>query len=562
MVAKKLSSTTKKMLATTAAISLLATAACSSGSSSDSSSKSGDHKSSGPKTVHMSTDQDVDTILPMDSNVGDNIDILSVIYDGLVSYDAKTMEPHNRVASKISSRDKVHWTIKIKKGLKFQNGEPVDSKAFARAWNYAAYGPHAMANNSFFTRIAGYDKMQGKYSQNEKTGKVKVTKKPQAKKLSGLQTPDAHTLKVTLKEPFAGFATMLGYTGYFPVAKACIKDVKKCAKKPIGNGPFKVTKWKQGVKLTAVKWKGYQGDTPNYDRITWRDYNGGHSWPDFESGDLDTGAPPPSEWQKANNDPELKKRRVIQQGVDFTYLGFPLYRKHQPWDKKAFREAVSMAIDRKAIIDQILPGQEVPATSWVPPKIPGGKKGTCKWCHYDPKKAKKLLAKAGGWPKNKTLKIYLGKDNTNEKYFKAIGDQLKRNLGINYSLVPSTDFFAERTARKFKGAYRNNWFADYPLNENYLKPIYYSTDPKKGDPNFGYYDPKFNKAIKKADTAQNIGNAEVRYRKAEQILAKDFPTIPLSISKDVVFYSKRVTNVVIDPFSGSTRLRDLKFVGG
>lgn len=558
MVAKKLSTAAKTAVAVTAAASLLTTAAC---SSSGGSSNSGGQKSGGTKTVHTAIGQDVDTILPMDSNVGDNIDVLSVIYDGLVSYDAKSMKPHNRVARKISSQDQKHWTIKLKDGRKFQNGEPVDSKSFVRAWNYAAYGPHAMANNEFFERIAGYDKMQGDWDKNDKTGKVKVKEKPKAKKLSGLKTPDAHTIKVTLKEPFAGFASMLGYTGFYPAAKECMKDVKKCKKKPIGNGPFKVDKWKQGVKLTASKWEDYQGDTPNYDKISWKEYSGSDSWPDFESGDLDLGSPPPEEWAKANNDPDLKKRRTERQGAALTYLGFPLYRKGEPWDKKPFRKAVSMAIDRKGIIDKILPGQEKPATSWVSPTIPGGTKNTCKWCKYDPDQAKKELKKAGGWPKDKTLKIYLGKDETQEKYFKAIGDQLKKNLGIKYSIEPSTDFFAERTARKFKGAYRNNWFPDYPLNENYLDPVYSSGKPKKGNTEFGYYDKKFEDAIKKGDHAESLDEAAAKYHGAEEVLAKDFPTIPLSFSQEVTFHSERVKNVVIDPFIGSTRLRDLEYVG-
>ncbi len=55
---------------------------------------------------------------------------------------------------------------------------------------------------------------------------------PTAKELSGLKAVDANTLQVTLTAPFAGFPTMLGYTGFFPVAKACIDDVKTCAVKP------------------------------------------------------------------------------------------------------------------------------------------------------------------------------------------------------------------------------------------------------------------------------------------------------------------------------------------
>src|SRR5690606_28831872 len=251
----------------------------------------------------------------------------------------------------------------------------------------AAYGPNAVANNYFFERIKGYEEMQGEYEEDD-DGNVTVTKEPSAKELSGLEIVDDLTLKVTLNAPFVGFGTMLGYTGFFPVAQACIDDVEACAVKPIGNGPFQVEKWEQGVSLVANKWADYQGEeTPNYDRIEWTEYSGSSSWPDFQAGDLDLGAPPPAEWQKANNDPELTARKVERPGAALTYLGFPLY-KGEPWNDIEFRKAISMAIDRKSIIEQVLPGQAVAADSWVVPNgVPGGTAGTCEWCKFDPEAA-------------------------------------------------------------------------------------------------------------------------------------------------------------------------------
>jgi peptide/nickel transport system substrate-binding protein/oligopeptide transport system substrate-binding protein len=546
---------TKRVLAASAVAVLLATAACGSGD------QGSNDKGNEVKTVRLALGQDVDTLLPMDSNVGDNISVLDVVYDGLVRYDPKTTKPYNYVADSITTENNKVWTIKIKDGLTFQNGEPVDAEAFVRAWNYAAYGPNAMANNYFFERVAGYDDMQGEYSEDD-DGKVTVTEEPKSKELSGLKVVDPHTLQVTLTGPFAGFSTMLGYTGFFPVAKACIADIKSCSTKPIGNGPFQVDKWNQGVSLTASKWKSYKlKETPNFDKIQWTEYAGSSSWPDFQAGDLDTGAPPPSEWQSANNDPDLSARKVQRPGAALTYLGFPLYRQG-PWKNIEFRKAISMAIDRKKIIDEVLPGQAIPADSWVAPNaVPGGKAGTCQWCNYDPAAAKAALAKAGGWPKDKVLPIYLGKDDTQEAYFKAIGDQISLNLGIKYKLEPSTDFFDQRTARKFNGAYRNNWFPDYPLNENYLAPVYASGDPKNGNTNFGYYDKAFEDKIAEGDQSPDLDTAVQKYSEAEQILARDFPTIPLSFANAVTFYSDRVDNVVLDPFSGATKLRMLKYIG-
>ena len=174
--------------------------------------------------------------------------------------------------------------------------------------------------------------------------------------------------------------------------------------------------------------------------------------------------------------------------------------KGAPWNNVEFRKAISLAIDRKSIIEQVLPGQAVAADSWVVPGgVPGGVAGTCEWCTFDPAAAKEALAKAGGWPEGKTLTLHLGQDDTQEEYFRAIGDQIKLNLGIPYELDPTPDFFARRSARDFDGAFRNNWFPDYPLNENYLAPVYASGDAKKGNTNFGYYNADFEKLISEGD---------------------------------------------------------------
>src|SRR5690606_31647779 len=139
-----------------------------------------------------------------------------------------------------------------------------------------------------------------------------------------------------------------------------------------------------------------------------------------------------------------------------------------------------------------------------------------------------------------------------EQYFRAIGDQIRLNLGIDYELDPTPDFFARRSARDFDGAFRNNWFPDYPLNENYLAPVYASGNAEKGNTNFGYYNADFEKLIKEGDQAGSIEEAVAKYAEAEKVLAQDFPTIPLSFSLAVSFHSERVDNVVLDPFSGST----------
>ncbi|MFE7408485.1 ABC transporter substrate-binding protein [Isoptericola sp. NPDC057559] len=545
------------MAATATAVALVL-ASCSGGGGNDEGDGDGGGGSDADATLHLSLTQDVETLLPMDSNVGDNISVLDVVYDGLVRYDPKTTEPYNYVADSIESDDNTVWTIKIKPDLTFQNGEAVDAEAFARAWNYAAYGPNAMANNYFFERIAGYDDMQGETDDDGN-----VTKEPAADTLSGLKVVDPQTLEVTLTSPFAGFSTMLGYTGFFPIAQACLDDIDACAVQPIGNGPFEVEKWDQGVNLTAKRWDDYTlEETPKYGAIEWTEYTGEDNWPDFQAGNLDFATPPPAETAAAANDPDLQERYIEGPGAALTYLGFPLY-KDGPWKNVEFRQAISQAIDRQGIIDALLPGQRIPADSWVVPDVvPGGTGGTCEFCTFDPDAAKAALAKAGGWPDGEKLTIHLGQDETEQALFKAVGDSIQETLGIPYELDPTEDYFARRSARDFSGPFRANWFPDYPLNENYLAPVYASGDAKNGNVEFGYYSADFEVAIKAGDEAPTLDDAVTKYQEAEKILASDFPTVPLFVAQNTTYYSENVSNVVLDPFSGEPKLRLLEVTNG
>lgn len=525
-----------------AAVTVMALAGCGGGG--------GGEESSGPATVRMPLG-DLRNMLPMDSNEANSIETIDTLYSGLVRYDTETTEPYNYMAKDITSDDGVHWTIEIKEGWKFHNGEPVDAEAFARAWNYAAYGPNAMVNNYFFERFEGYEEMQEGEDGSE----------PKAKELSGLKVADDYTLEVTLNQRFGSFPTMLGYTGFFPVAEECLEDVDKCGREPIGNGPFKIAEpFKPETGVKVERWKGYKGDEkPSYDRIEWTSYVGDNeSWPDFQAGDMDISEPPPEEWAAAQGDPELQQRMVQQDGTALTYLGFPLYSDNELYQNKDFRDAIAHAIDMKSIIDAVMPGRGKPATEWtVPEIIPGGEKGTCQTCEYDPKEAKRLLAKAGGWPKGEKLQIWYQTDPNTEAVFKAIGDQLKQNLGIDYKLnnLEKSDYFTKRSAHEFDGIFYNNWFPDYPLNENYLSPVYSGPE---GNNNWGYQSDEFERLISEGDAETELDAAIAKYQEAERVIAEDRPSRPLYWSVRNVYYSENLDNVKLFPFSGGVVLRELK----
>jgi oligopeptide transport system substrate-binding protein len=173
-------------------------------------------------------------LIPQNTNETCGAEVLSALFTPLVDYDVSTNEVQigDGVAESITSPDQKVWTIKLKPGWTFHNGEPVDAASYARGWNAGAYGPNAYGNAYFFQNIEGYDALQ--VPDGAPSGS-----KPPATEMSGVRVVDPLTLEVTLDEPFSQFPVTLGYTAFYPLPKAYTGDPEAFEERPIGNGAFR-----------------------------------------------------------------------------------------------------------------------------------------------------------------------------------------------------------------------------------------------------------------------------------------------------------------------------------
>jgi oligopeptide transport system substrate-binding protein len=461
--------------------------------------------------------------------------VARALYSGLIDYVGKDYKIVNVMADSIKSTDNKVWTVKIKNGWTFHNGEPVNSDAFIRAWNVASYEPNAQGGSHFFERVQGYADLQGK--------------QPKAKEMSGLKKLDDTTLEVTLSQPFAGFPVTLGYTAFMPMAKACADDLKGCDEAPIGNGPFKMDgKWVHKQQIKLVRYADFKGTKPHLDTVTFKIYEKiDTAYNDFLAGNVDIMRNLP-----AAKVPEARAKfgpRLIEQpSPSFTFVEVPLYQ--DAFKNKKLRQAISMAIERQPIIDAVFQGRFIPAKSFSPPDFPGGRDKTCKYCEFNPDKAKQLLTEAGGWPAGKKLELWFNAGASHEVWMQAVGDQIKKNLGIDYELkgqLQFAEYLQNGDAKKFTGLFRLGWSPDYPLNENYLTPIYGTGGSSN---NSGYSNPEFDAKIVKGDNAKSLDEAAKVYGEAEDIVGEDLPVIPMWFGKTSVAYAETVTNVTTNGVQG------------
>ncbi len=520
-----------RLAATVAALGMLA-AAC--GGSDEDGDKNGD--GTGTSTGAAGGDLRIYSsepafLVPTAANDEPSILVIRQLYRGLVKYNAESGAPELDLAESIETEDNQTWTVTLKDGYTFTNGEPVDADSFLRAWNYAGNINNAQNNGYFMNRIEGFADMQ-----KEKGTAPDAT-------FSGLTKVDDMTFEIKLSEPFSGFESVLGYSGFFPVAQECLDDFEACNEAPIGNGPYKIDgEWEHNVQIKLTRNDDYAGeDTGKADNLIYRIFDSvDTAYAAFQGGELDIMYTVPP-----NKLAEVKQNYAdtsYQAPSDsFTYLGMPLYQKG--FENKELRQAISLSIDRQAIIDAIFDGSFVPATGFVAPSFDGFREGVCQYCEYDPERAKELYEASGGF--DGELELWANGGAGHEEWLQAVGDGLENNLGLKYKLkVDITDFgqYLELADNhEFTGPFRLGWGPDYPVMETYLAPLYATGASSNSS---GYENSEFDDLIKQGDQAPSLEEAITFYQQAEDILGEDLPVIPMWFGLTTVVWGDNVEDMV------------------
>jgi oligopeptide transport system substrate-binding protein len=487
-------------------------------------------------------------LLPANTNETGGGRAMQLLFRGLIDYDSQG-KPRNQVAESIESSDGQNYTVKLKDGWSFTNGEKVTAKSFVDAWNFGALISNKQLNSFFFEPIDGYKAVHP--DDPTPDNETDPLPKPTAQTMSGLKVVDDKTFTVKLAAPQASFPLRLGYTAFFPLPSAAIKDPKAYGEKPVGNGPYKLVSWKHKVEITTTVNPDYAGvDKPKNGGVTLKLYQSlTPAYADLLADRLDVlDAMEPKDIKAATGD--LGSRFVNQPVGVFQSFSFPLYKKtFQGPNASKVRQAISMAIDRDTITKTIFDGTRTPAKDFSSPVInPGYDPSICgEVCTFAPDKAKQLYEEAGGLPGG-SMTISYNSDGGHKDWVDAVCNSIKKTLGLACSGKPYVDFKSLRdpiTKKTMTSAFRTGWQMDYPSLDNFLGPIY----AKGAGSNDSLYDnPAFDALLKEGDKASSTDAAIKKYQEAEKILVNDMPAIPLWYSNSTGGYSKKVSNVKFDVF--------------
>ena len=235
------------------AIAALALTGCGAGGGTD----DGGTQSAGDpnKVITAYSNEPQHPLLPANTNEVYGGRVVELLFEGLRTYDADG-KPVNALAESIESPDAQNWTIKVKQGQKFTNGEEITAKTFVDSWNFAANSKNLQNNGFFFESIAGYEEVSAVTTEKSADGKTTTTPAPTAETMSGLEAKDDSTITVKLAQPEADWSLRLGYSAFFPLPSAALTDPKTFGENPVGNGPYKFEKdgaWVHDQSISLVK---------------------------------------------------------------------------------------------------------------------------------------------------------------------------------------------------------------------------------------------------------------------------------------------------------------------
>ena len=228
------------------------------------------------------------------------------------------------------------------------------------------------------------------------------------------------------------------------------------------------------------------------------------------------------------------------------YITIPERLEHFSGEEgKLRRKAISMAINRKEIVDTVFAGTRTPAKDFTSPAIDGYKEGLkgSEVLDYNPTKAKELWEQANAIsPWSGTFYISYNSDGGHQQWVDATVNSIKNTLGIDAQGDAYADFkslLGDMKAGTTKGAFRQGWQGDYPSVYNFLFPTYAS----EASSNYsGWKNSEFD-ALLAGSLSKSPEEALNDQYKAEELLFEDIPVIPTWYANSNGAWSTKVDNV-------------------
>ncbi len=444
-------------------------------------------------------------------------DIVRDLFEGLLNQDADGNLIPGVATSWEASNGNLTYTFKLRKEAKWSNGDPVTAHDFVYAWQRLA-DPETASPYAWYMEIMSLENAKEIIAGEKEPSEL------------GVSAPDDYTLVVNLTAPLPYFAAMTTHASTFPSPQKVIEKYGNEWTRPeniVSNGAYVLTEHVPNERLVRERNPMYWNDKETViEKVTVLVINDENAaLTRYLAGELDRTEVPTGQY------PRLKKE-YPNQALSFPrlcsyYYSFNLSDSGpEAFKDKRVRQALSYALDRSIVTEQVLKGGQIPAFTFTPGttanfSVPEVAFAQMSQSERDAK-AKELMAEAGYGADNPLKFELLYNTSEGHKKVATVAAQMwKQKLGVEATLANQEwKVFLETRGKQGFDLARGGWCGDYNEASTFLDLMTTQS---------GYNDGKYSNAEidKLMNDAKTAADPNANYTRVEEIMADEMPIIPV-----------------------------------
>lgn len=459
---------------------------------------------------------------------GDIIPINENITEGLTRYKNGTSEIEPALAESWTvSDDGLTWVFKIREGVTFHDGTPLDAKAVETNFLRQLDPNHPLHQDNFpYVEI-----VFAEVDTVEATGDYELT--------------------ITLKRPITLLPSNLAVFAGGIVSPTALETYgADYSQHAAGTGPFKLDSWTKDVELDLVANDEYWGGRPALDRVVFRTIaDDTVRLAELSTGGIDVA-----------NQIDFKDVASIEANPDLQLITGPFWNVQflglnqsvAPFDNPKFREALQYAVNKQNIADAVFFGNYTEGGGPIAPGLLGYDETLQETYSYDPEKAAALIAESG--VTDLTFDLY----NRTNSVWPILGQLIQADLaevGITANLVSLEDaeFFDALNTPGKVGAFLNDWTWDNGDPDNIIYSLYASP---RAESRLGLKNQEVIDLTSQAQIETDPAKREELYKQIQELLLADSVSVFLGYPSRAIGTVAGVDGLVLSPI-GNIVLREV-----
>ncbi len=438
--------------------------------------------------------------------------IITNIFEGLTRYkkDSPDVEPCLAESWAIGDNGK-RWVFRIRKGVKFHNGEILNASAVVKSFNTKLSDKKKYKEwNSFYTYLKTVRKV------------------------------DDHIVEFILSKPYSPFLFQLASPKSTIIAPSSYITGRFI---PSGTGPFRFGDRKEGKFVKIIRNDLYWDKSASLSNVIfkvvkdqkWRILQMRNDKADVTLLESMVG------YNEIENQSKLKIISVHSAAI--SYLAFNT--RKGPFRDKRMRRAIAHLIRKDAMVKKIFQKSAFNASSPVPPGMFGHNPKQRDY-KFDVGEAKKLKIEAG-YNSDVEVSLYYGANSKNLENIAAVLVRAAKKIGINIKRIPVSFSELLNIGYDKHDMLMMGWVGDIPDADVYLYPNF--TEHSGSLNKSGYINPRLSNLIDKARMTSDKKVRKSLYFESQEILHNDLPWIPLYYPNELLLLNKNVKNLSIQPLS-------------